>query len=107
EPGEMRFTEEERQPPVDEGRDFLLALLAAPPMPNAELKKAASEYRRRQACLDQRLGLGVGSRQRRRPRLVGLPNIRQLFLHRRVVAWLHAEASGAAGEVTQLAGVAE
>ena len=38
----MRLTEEKRQLLADEDRGFLLALLAAPPKPNAELKKAAS-----------------------------------------------------------------
>jgi hypothetical protein len=44
---EMPFTEEQRPPLADEDRDFLLALLAAPPKANADLKKAAKEYRRR------------------------------------------------------------
>jgi hypothetical protein len=44
---EIPFTEERRQPLPDADRDFLLALLAAPPKANAELKKAAKDYRRR------------------------------------------------------------
>jgi hypothetical protein len=43
---EVPFPEEKRPPLSDEDRDFLLALLAAPPKPNAALKKAAKEYRR-------------------------------------------------------------
>jgi hypothetical protein len=44
---ELPFTEEHRRPLADEDRDFLLALLAAPPKANADLKKAAKEHRRR------------------------------------------------------------
>jgi hypothetical protein len=44
---EVPFTEEQRPPLGDEDRDFLLSLLAAPPKPNANLKKAAREHRRR------------------------------------------------------------
>ena len=44
---ELPFTEEQRQPLEDEDRDFILALLAAPPKANADLKKAAKEHRRR------------------------------------------------------------
>jgi hypothetical protein len=44
---ELPFTEEQRSPLSDEDRDFLLALLAAPPKANAELKKAARERRTR------------------------------------------------------------
>jgi hypothetical protein len=44
---EVPFTEEQRPPLADEDRDFLLALLAAPPKANADLKKAAKEHRRR------------------------------------------------------------
>src|SRR5437764_13848411 len=40
---EVPFSEEQRPPLSDEDRDFLLALLAAPPKPNAALKKAAKE----------------------------------------------------------------
>jgi hypothetical protein len=44
---EMPFAEEHRQPLSDKDRDFVLALLAAPPKANAELKKAAKQHRRR------------------------------------------------------------
>ncbi len=44
---DVPFTEEQRSPLSDEDRDFLLALLSAPPSPNAHLKKAAREYRQR------------------------------------------------------------
>jgi hypothetical protein len=44
---EVPFSEEHRAALSDEDRDFLLALLAAPPKANAELKKAAKDYRRR------------------------------------------------------------
>lgn len=47
----MSFLEEQRAPLSNEDRDFLLALLANPPKPNAALRKAAEEYRRR---LDKR-----------------------------------------------------
>jgi hypothetical protein len=43
---EIPFTEMNRSPLSDVDRDFLLALLAAPPAANAELKKAAREHRR-------------------------------------------------------------
>jgi uncharacterized protein (DUF1778 family) len=43
---EVPFPEEQRSPLSDEDRDFLLALLAAPPKANAALKKAAKEHRR-------------------------------------------------------------
>jgi uncharacterized protein (DUF1778 family) len=43
----MPFTEVQRPALSDEDRDFLLALLSAPPKANATLKKAAKEYRRR------------------------------------------------------------
>jgi hypothetical protein len=46
---ELPFTEEQRPPLSDEDRDFLLSLLAAPPKPNPDLKKAAKEQRRRHA----------------------------------------------------------
>jgi hypothetical protein len=44
---EVPFIEEQRSPLSDEDRDFFLALLANPPKANADLKKAAREYRRR------------------------------------------------------------
>jgi hypothetical protein len=44
---EMPFTEERRPPLSDEDRDFLLSLLDTPPKPNADLKKAADEWRSR------------------------------------------------------------
>jgi hypothetical protein len=44
---EMPFAEDRRPPLSDEDRDFLLSLLDAPPKPNADLKKAAEEWRRR------------------------------------------------------------
>lgn len=44
---EVRFTEEQRRLLSDEDRDFLLSLLAAPPEPNAELKKLFKERQRR------------------------------------------------------------
>lgn len=44
---ELPFSEEHRPPLSDEDRDFFLALLANPPAANAQLKKAAKEYRRR------------------------------------------------------------
>ncbi len=44
---EVPFTEEQRAPLSDEDRDFLLALLAAPPQANAALKNAARSKRRR------------------------------------------------------------
>jgi hypothetical protein len=44
---EVPFTEEQRRPLGDKDRDFLLSLLAAPPKPNAAMKKAARELRRR------------------------------------------------------------
>jgi uncharacterized protein (DUF1778 family) len=44
---EAPFTEERRTPLMDSDRDFVLALLAAPPEANADLKKAAKERRRR------------------------------------------------------------
>ncbi len=44
---EAPFPEEQRSALSDEDRDFLLALLAAPPRPNAALEKAAREHRRR------------------------------------------------------------
>jgi hypothetical protein len=43
---EVPFTEERRAPLSDEDRDFLLSLLAASPKANADLKKAAKEWRR-------------------------------------------------------------
>ena len=46
---EVPFTEEQRPPLTDEDRDFLLALLDAPPKANAALKKAAKKQRRRHA----------------------------------------------------------
>src|SRR5205085_10720478 len=45
--GEVPFTEEQRPPLSDEDRDFILSLLAAPPRANADLKRAATERRRR------------------------------------------------------------
>src|SRR6266852_470752 len=47
---EMPVTEEQRPPLSDEDRDFVLSLLAAPPKANADLKKAAKEYRRLSSC---------------------------------------------------------
>jgi hypothetical protein len=44
---DVPFTEMKRLPLSDKDRDFVLSLLAAPPKANAELKKAAREYRRR------------------------------------------------------------
>ncbi len=44
---EVPFVEEQRTPLLDEDRDFLLSLLAAPPKANADLKKAAKERQRR------------------------------------------------------------
>jgi hypothetical protein len=44
---ELPFTEENRRPLPNEDRDFVLALLANPPRANADLKKAALEYRRK------------------------------------------------------------
>jgi hypothetical protein len=43
---ELPFTEEQRPPLSDGDRDFLLALLAAPPKANAALRKAAKAHRR-------------------------------------------------------------
>ena len=42
---EVPFTEERRAPLSDEDRDLLLSLLAAPPKANADLKKAAKDWR--------------------------------------------------------------
>jgi hypothetical protein len=44
---EVPFTEEHRPPLSDEDRDFVLSLLAAPPIANGDLKKAVREQRRR------------------------------------------------------------
>ncbi len=44
---ELPFTEEHRRPLVDADRDFLLSMLANPPVVNARLKKAVREFRRR------------------------------------------------------------
>jgi hypothetical protein len=44
---EATYAEEHRSPLSDADRDFVLALLAAPPKGNAELKKAAKEQRHR------------------------------------------------------------
>jgi len=44
---EVPFTEMNRSPLADEDRDFVLLLLDAPPEANADLKKAAKQYRRR------------------------------------------------------------